>query len=237
MGTRETLRERPDVPNADIERIIGVAAALQDDDRDRAERPTVAELEEVAAELDIAPEYVEAAIARLKTDQIEATQQAAVAAGEGVQRRRLVLAVSGIALATLLVLIGSGALALQGHVARVTEAEQALVVVLDRQSGLAPQLAALAGSQVDLGPQVAAVRDAESIDDRIDAVEALNTEMAKALARLPPSADASTRATLQHELTGGWNRITVERRRLAEAESRAPSSLRPDVALARLLGF
>jgi hypothetical protein len=142
-----------------------------------------------------------------------------------------------VGLVVLLGLVGIGASSLTTQRSAEDAAERALIVVLDRQAGLAPQLAAMAGSRVDLSTEVAAVRDAEGIDTRMAAVEALNTKMASALAALPETTSESTRLDLRHEITGGWNRITIERRRLEEVRAQAPASSRPDVMLARLIGF
>ena len=237
MDPRESLRQRSDVSNADIEQIIEVAAGLQDADQAASARPTIAELEAVASELDIQPEYVDKAINQLR-DEREAAAEAAREASVARAGRRSVAAVVGAAgLLFLLGLVGIGASSLTSQRAAEDAAERALVVVLDRQAGLAPQLTAMAGSSVDLSAEVAAVRDAEGVDARMTAVEALNTKMAAALAVLPETTTESTRLDLRHEITGGWNRITVERRRLEEVRAQAPSSSRPDVMLARLLGF
>lgn len=237
MHTREELRRRADVPDADIEQIIEVAAELQDAEREAEARPTVAELEDVAAELDIEPRYVEEAIGRIQAQRAERERQAAQAAE---RRGRLLRGAGGIAAVVALLLaamVVSGAVAQGRLAADRAAAEQALVVVLDRQASLAPQLVALAGGTADLQAEAEAVRAAEDLDARMAAVQELNTEMARALADLPAGSDATAR-DLHHELTGGWNRITVERRRLAEVEARQEAALRrPDVALAALLGF
>ncbi len=231
------LRGRADVPDVDIPQIIEVAARLQDADIDAAARPTVAELEEVAEELDIDARYVEEAIGVIREERRVASEAAEAA---GADRRRWAgmvgLVAGGLGVVSLLVLF-SGVTTLRGLESDRVAAEEALVVVIERQAGLAPQLAALAGAEVDLTSEVAAVRSGD-LDERLAAVEALNTKMAAALAALPADAGDATRLDLHHELTGGWNRITTERRRLAEVEARVRSaSSRPDVALAVGLGL
>lgn len=67
--TAEMLRRRRDIPDAEVEALVERAALLQERAHDRQENhATEAEIAEVAAELDIAPEYVEQAITAWRTE-------------------------------------------------------------------------------------------------------------------------------------------------------------------------
>ena len=56
------MRQRPDIPDEEVDDIVALAARLKDEDPTRAQGATEEEVAEVAAELDIEPEYVEAAL-------------------------------------------------------------------------------------------------------------------------------------------------------------------------------
>ena len=238
MRTRQQLMERPDVPNADIERIIEVASRLQDEDRQRNQRPTIDDMERVAQELDIDPRYVEEAIGVIRdTEQAESAQ-----AQERTQRLRAAVLIGAAGAVTLLVIAGaflfSGANTLANLDALLRQAEEAIQVVVERQATLAPQLVALAGSKVDLSVELQAVKDAPDVEASLAAIDTLNARMTIALADLADTAPESTRLNLQHELAGGINRIAVERRRYSELQLRTESATRrPDTRLARLFGF
>ena len=67
--TAEMLRRRRDIPDAEVEPLVERAALLQERAHNRPENhATEAEIADVAAELDIAPEYVEQAIAAWRTE-------------------------------------------------------------------------------------------------------------------------------------------------------------------------
>jgi len=235
MSTREALLQRNDVPDEDIDDIIEIAAQLQDAERDVPKRASVEDVRKVAAELDIDPKHVQAAIAKLEQSRAEqaaqAEQQAAASA-----RTAKTIGLVGVGLIALLVLGGLGATGVVGAVtlsasssmssARVDQrrAEAKLAAVLDRQATLAPQLIALAGGDAaELNAGVAQLRDAPDIQAKLAASDALGLAMATALGALPPATDPATqqsRADLQYEVSGIANRITVERRRYDEASLR-----------------
>ncbi len=230
---RQQLRERRDVPDADIDDIIELAQKRQDEQRAATEgRATVEEIEAIAAELDIAPEHVEAAIGDLRRqrEQAEAQQQEAARVQALRQRQQGVL-VRKMAIGTGIVMLGlsllTGGLALSGRGAvlqahREVAAAQARVdAAISRQASLAPQVAGLAGARADsLAAMQAAVRDGPDLTARLAAADALTTELATRLGQLPPAAtdaEATARLNLQDELTGSQNRVTTELRRYNDA--------------------
>jgi hypothetical protein len=219
MATREDLLRRPDVPNEDIDDLIGIAQELQDAER-RARGASVAEVEAVAAELEIDPAYVQQAIDVLRDRR---AQDAEAAAARSASTRRALLIGGAALLGVLGVGGGVGAVsASRGSAARqeLARAEANLDVVLQRQAALAPQLVAIAGGEAEgLEALAAKVREG-TVEERMRASEALGAELAKRLGALPPAttdAAAQQRLSLQHELSGAQNRITVERRRYEEA--------------------
>jgi len=69
MGIEETLRQRPDIPDDDVQEIIARAAKLQDnDDASGNNLATDDDVAAVAKELNIEAQYVEAAIAQWRED-------------------------------------------------------------------------------------------------------------------------------------------------------------------------
>lgn len=232
MGIREELLRRGQVPASEVDDVIAEAGRLQEHDRALNEqRATREELDKVASELDISPEYVQRALQKREEDR-KAAERAAVEKAEAekrsAQRRKLLLfgglGVAGAVavLALLLGLVGAGSVRSAAIDAHAAQAE--LVTVLERQASLAPQLVGLAGGDPgDLSSLASKVHDAGSLNDRIQAADALSTAMAKTLGQLPPpanDADAQLRLNLQYEVTGAQNRITVETRRYKEAEAR-----------------
>lgn len=218
MDTRRRLVERNDVDNADIDDIIEIAARLQDDDEAAEDRASVEEVEAVAEELDIDPAYVEQAIEVLATQRREAALRAVRTRGQ-LQRGALVLA------AIVLLVAGGWWVSNQARTARVRaaqttldQAETQLDAVLQRQATLAPQLVALAGGDATaLTSAVTALREADTIEAKLDASETLSLRMATTLGSLP-RVDEDVRLNLQHELTGTQNRISVERQRYQAAK-------------------
>lgn len=69
MGTKETLRRRKDIPDDQVEELVSRAARLQDQALASPEGASESEIAAVAEELDIDPQYVEAAIAQWRTEQ------------------------------------------------------------------------------------------------------------------------------------------------------------------------
>ncbi|MCA9570529.1 MAG: hypothetical protein KC656_21955 [Myxococcales bacterium] len=230
MGTRETLFERADVRDEDVDDIVALAARLQDEARDAADEPTAEEVQAVARELDIAPEYVDQAIAKVAAQKEAEAASRAREAQEAGERRQLLLRGAGVAGALgALGLLGLLGLAVAADSRMDTargvrdQAERSLVVVLDRQASLAPQLVGLAGGDgAELASLASDLRGAGDLDARMAASDALGAAMATALGRLPPAADPATtqsRLELQYEVTGTANRITTERRRYEEADA------------------
>lgn len=243
MDTREQLKLRQDVPNEDIDDIIGRAAELHERARAQSEgRASVEEIEAVAVELDIPAEYVEAAIRDLKEEHLRVAQEQAAAKAAFSARCKLVtrLVVSaGLALALLaggMGMTGSQALTHAEEQARLTEV--ALVEVIHRQADLAPQLIALAGGKAtSLTEHVDAVRAATTLEDRLAASRDLGQAMAEAMGALPePSGELAQqqRLELHHEVLGSRNRIDTESRRHAEAVAAfEQTQARPDAWVAQ----
>jgi hypothetical protein len=227
---RKRLVERPDVPNADVDDVLEIAARRQDEARKAREGATRGEIEAVARELDIDPAHIEGAI-----DELRLTRAAAAKSKvEAEQARGVALRSMGIALAAAAAIglagtglfVGAawvGAGPVDEAAAATHQAEARLDVVLERQASLAPQLVSLAGGDAGALPTLAAeVRSAQGVDARLVAAEALSTEMASAIGRLPAAAteaDGTLRLQLYDEIAGGQNRITTERRRYEEAEA------------------
>lgn len=227
--TREALRRRPDVPDDEIDDVIGRAAALQDAARahDRS-HATAEEVAEVAAELDIAPEYVDQAIAALRQE-----KQAVVAAtAERAATRSRNLRSVGLVLAALAALGGLGvgggaavgAARLNPVALEVEQTEARLDAALDRQVALAPQLTALAGADATAVKAAAdAGSKAETVPGRLEAAATLNQAMAEAIGRIQADDDEQAQQrllNLQYEVVGTWNRIETERGRYDEALTR-----------------
>lgn len=227
--TRSRLLARPDIPDADVDDIVARAAALQDADRAHDDaHATQAEVEAVAAELDIAPHYVDEAIDAIRRER----QTVAERASERERSRSRALRLTGLGIAGLLVLLalggGLGALAgsarLGSAAAEVDQAANRLDQALDRQIALAPQLVALAGADASSVKSAAAkASHAEGIDARLDAASTLNQAMAEAIGAITADGDAQAQQrllNLQYEVVGTWNRIDTERGRFDEAEAR-----------------
>jgi len=236
MSTREALQQRPDIPDEDIDDVIAIAQELQDADRARADHASLAEVEEVAGELDIDPAYVEEALGELMRRRADA---AADQEQQDATRRRLLLGGAATVGGTLLLGMLWVATALPGLWSSAADLDRAtaqLDVVIDRQASLAPQLVALAGGEAaGLTTAVQAVRDADTVPDRLAAADALGTAMATALAALPPGDDAAQqlRLNLQYEITGTANRIATEQARYEAARvvhEQAHAGLRAGIA-------
>jgi hypothetical protein len=107
MDPREAVRQRRDVSSADVEQIIEVAAGLQDVDQSAAARPTVAELEAVASELDILPAYIDQAIDRLREERQAAAEKASETAAFRAYIQRVGVRVGLLGLCCLLAFVGT----------------------------------------------------------------------------------------------------------------------------------
>lgn len=243
MELREKLLKNPKVPDALVDDVIHRAQALKDAETAKGEGATVAEIQAVAAELGIAPEHVQDALAQLRTEaedaQAEEALQADLAAQQAQARRSMLRRVgvfAGVGIALLAALTGAvgmiGRSSLQQVSADRAQAEAALVVQLDRQAALLPQLVALGGGEAGTLDQAQqALQEAETLDQRMAASQELSVAAAQALTG--SGMDEATRLNLQYELTGATNRITTEQRRYNEAEAAylsAASSLPAQVA-------
>ncbi len=234
MKPRETLMARPEIPDDEVDDIVALAARLQDEDPARVRGATPAEVAEVAAELDIEPEYVQAALEKWHADKAAAAEAAAAAEKAALQDKKAASkrrngAFWGALACIVLLMMTTGALATLGA-ARVNGAHHQMVtaqaqlsVVLDRQAAIAPQLVALGGGDPAALTQLASeVGSAAGIETRLQKSKALGIEMAKGLASEPGTvseADAQLRLNLQHEVTGTQNRITTEARRYRTAQA------------------
>lgn len=244
MELREKLLKNPKVPDSLVDDVIHRAQGLKDAETAKGEGASVAEIQAVAAELGIAPEHVEDALSQLRSEakdekadealqQELETQQAQ--ARSAMFRRIGIFAGAGLALVAALTgamgMIGRSSLQ-QVHADR-GQAEAALVVQLDRQGALIPQLVALGGGQSSALDQAQeSLKQAETIDQRMEASQELSVAAAQALAG--SQMDEATRLNLQYELTGATNRITTEQRRYNEAEAAylsAASALPAQVAI------
>ena len=247
--TREALQGRADVDNADIDDIIGVAFELQQESEDAQDRASVAEVEAVAQELDIAPQYVEQAIAVLGARREEAMDAARKEELQAGERRRkagivagTVLAMLGAGLAGQLYLVNRAAAELNAYATEVHHSAEYLDVVLDRQAAVVPQLIALSGGDpAPLKVAVEAMRSADDVSARLEASRALDDALTQVLVALPPPADdteAVQRLGLTHELTGIQNRRSTESRRYRDAvQSWESKTLAPGASWAIRLGW
>ena len=77
MTTKETLLQRPDIPNECVQELVERAAILQDRAGSDSETATPEEIVRVAEELDIDSEYVEQAIAEWRANQVNQTTNTA----------------------------------------------------------------------------------------------------------------------------------------------------------------
>jgi hypothetical protein len=237
MATISEIKRERRLPEDELDDVIARAARLQDQAR-AARGLTAAEVREVGQELDIDPRFVDAAIAERERE-----QAGAAAARQRTRALRIKLAAGGGGLLALLLLVAwVGAGGVRAAQARASAAEGALSLVLERQARLLPQLAALAGGAAsELAPHQQRLAQARDLGERLAAADALSVGMTAVLARLPPAADpaqAQQRLSLQHELVGAQNRITVEQRRHREAVDGWRAAARGPVArLAVLLGF
>jgi hypothetical protein len=223
MPTISELKQKGELPPAEMDEVIERAARLQEQARAGKRGFSVDEVKAVGQELDIDPRFVDAALEQLRTDR----QQAAQAAQQARARRNRLLKVGGAALGALLAvsfLVGwAGAGSVRSAGARAEVAQSALTAVLDRQVALIPQLLALGGgAAADVEAPRRRLQEAGDLPARTAAANDLQLAMANALARLPVPGDpalAQMRLSLQHELVGAQNRITIERRRYEEARA------------------
>ncbi len=245
MELREKLLNNPKVPDALVDDVIHRAQALKDAETAKGEGASLAEIQAVAAELGIAPEHVQDALKQLRSEakdaQAEQALQQELEAQKAQARSAMLRRVgifAGVGIALLAALTGGLGLMGRSSLAQVSanrsQAEAALVVQLDRQAALIPQLVALGGGQSEALKQAQAhLKQAEDVEARMEASQELSVAAAEALAG--SQMDEATRLNLQYELTGATNRVTTEQRRYNEAEAAylsAASSIPAQVALA-----
>jgi hypothetical protein len=225
----EALVQRDAIAPEDIDDVIGIAEALQEEQRRAEDGASVADVKAVAGELDIAPEYVEQALAELHRRREVADQDALKAelqAADQARTTRLIALTAAGVLGVLLigqgVAVQSTASKLRAASANVEHTAEYAQVVFDRQASLVPQLVALSGGDPGaLRAEVEALQSAPDLDSRIAASRKLDMALATALAALPQPRDeteAVQRLGLTHEVTGVQNRRATELRRLEDAQ-------------------
>lgn len=170
----------------------------------------------IAAELGLAPADVDAARAELTREREEVARRAEHRARWIRRLRRWALLAAGATAAVTVLSVWSASTRLQQLESEARTAEARLEAVLDRQARLAPQVVALAAGDGDsLRAAAAAVEQARSMDDRLEASRAFAAAIARAVAA-GAAADAvrdERWRDLGYELTGSENRISVETQR------------------------
>ncbi|MFT5584996.1 MAG: hypothetical protein ACI9VR_002584, partial [Cognaticolwellia sp.] len=229
MELREKLLKNPKVPDSLVDDVIHRAQGLKDAETAKGEGASVAEIQAVAAELGIEPEHVQDALALLRSEAKDEKAEEALQRGLAAQKaqsRRAMLRRFGIFAGAGLALVAAltGAMGMVGRSSLQqvnldrAQAQASLVVQLDRQASLIPQLVALAGGESSALDQAQeSLKQAETVDERMQASQELSVAAAQALAG--SQMDQGTRLNLQYELTGATNRITTEQRRYNEAEA------------------
>lgn len=244
MELREKLLKNPKVPDALVDDVIHRAQVLKDAETAKGEGASLSEIQAVAAELGIAPEHVQDALEQLRSEARDEKADEALQKeleAQKTQARRAMLrrvgVFAGVGIAILAALTGGlgmmGRASLEQVEGNRAQAEAALVVQLDRQAALIPQLVALGGGEsAALKEARAQLREAKDLDARMAASQELSVAAAEALAG--SQMEDPTRLNLQYELTGATNRITTEQRRYNEAEAAylsAASSIPAQVAI------
>lgn len=246
-ATRDALRRRADVDEADIDDIVALAAELQEADRPRG--ATLEEVQAVAQELDVAPDYVERALKELSARRDRQADEERLHALRAAERRRL-LSIVGVVAGLVLLLLGAVPVVLASVAAsdvaaaavNLEQRERYVGMVLDRQAALVPQLVAMSGGDAAaLTQALEAVRDATDLPSRLEAARALDAALTSVLSELPPprhDAEALQRLGLQHELSGIQNRLTTEIRRLEDARvALGRARAQPGAGLAAAVGW
>ncbi len=223
MGPSDPSRDS--LPDHLVDDVVAEAGALQDAAEASARRTaSVQDVERAASELGIEPAYVQEALAARDV----AAEHAALASRARQRSRRRALWFGGAILVAVVALGGLISVATQVGTAqveaRVDAAGRQLDEVLRRQADLVPMLIALHGARsADLDAAAEAVRDAETLDQRVAASASLHQALLDAIEALPPAtneAQAIQRMALQDELVGTWTRVQTEARRLREAQVR-----------------
>ncbi len=218
---REDIQRRYDIPQEDLDDVVAMAHKLQEEARQAPRTMGPRDVEAVASELQISPEFVDKAVEELRRRRED--QKAAQRAKEATRHRlkTRAIAVGAGVLLLLAALGGAGAVGVGAAQQRAQGAESALSVVIDRQVAILPQLVALSGGDPGtLSGYEAKLKQADSVAERLEAARELSNAMAAKMGKLPPAPDAETAARkrdLQYEIVGSQNRITVEQRRYQEA--------------------
>ena len=236
MNIHESLQSRPDIPDEDVDDIVALAAALQDEEQKLDAGASASDIARVAAELDIDSRFVETAIEQWRAAKQADADQAALDAR--TQSRTIKMFASTVALVMVVVISSAlilgtvGSSNLKAADIAVETAQTQLEVVLDRQIALAPQLVIAGGGSTERVAHIAETLSRETdIDARLRGSTELGVEMSRSLAEAPSDATDATaqmRLNLQYELTGTQNRISTETQRLREAQdahARAATSL------------
>jgi hypothetical protein len=213
------IRDAPPMSDADLAEVVGRAQKVaQQGERGHS----LAEVEQVAAELDLAPQHVATAMAEL-------SQEREIAAREGRMRTER-WRTRGLVAVSVACVIGFAAVAtgwsaaaeVNAAAADVTETHARFASALDRQARtITMQLAAAGAHDAGLDPGVSGAP--ADLAARESAVAALARAAASALAALPAAASPAAeqqRLSLSYELTGAENRSAVERARYQAASAR-----------------
>lgn len=206
-----------------MQEVLKRAGRMQADARPSDGR-TVDDVKEVAKDLDIDPKLVDAALAELKAERARAAEAAAASAA--VRKRLIRRALIGLAVAAALAFIWG--LSASGSIKKAaTEAAEArgrLESVLRRQATLVPQLAALSGADAaSLEPLQRQVESAKDLATLRSATAELQRGVVHKLSSMPDRGDAAAsqqRLSLQAEITGSQNRVSVEDQRYQQAVAR-----------------
>jgi hypothetical protein len=234
------IRNAPSMSDAEMAEVVGRAQKVaQQSERGHS----IAEVEQVAAELDLAPQHVATAMAELSHERELADRNTRIKAERWRSRGLIALSVICL-LGFASVAVGwSAAADVDAASSDVAQAGARLGSALDRQARtIATQLVAAGARGVGLDPGAATTTAApRDLAAREAEVAALARAAATALAALPapmtPAAEQQ-RLSLTYELTGAENRSAVERARHQAALARwQATSQRWPARVALWLGF
>jgi hypothetical protein len=232
------LKETEALSDADLADLIVRAQ------RRMGQSPTtsVADAKFIAAELDIPAEHIEAALGELRADHARSALESAARKERGRQLIRLAAGAVAALVIGALGLAWSGAGSIDR--ARILTESRAVALgnALDRQASLVPTLVSLqAGSSERLLGLARQMSGAADLTAKRSVSRAINLALAQDLAGLPTGSSATQspeRLSLQYEIVGMQNRVSVEGRRYDDALAswhQAASSLNGKIAC--LLGL
>jgi hypothetical protein len=236
---KDALRKQRNLSDEDLREVISRASRLQQQARGARDEVDV---KEVAEELDIAPQYVDEALAAWEVERKQAEAEAARAKIR--KRRNMMIGAATAGVVGLFVLIGAWSRG--GTIDRTSEAlgdaEARWRGSVTRQAELLPKLVALSGGDpAPLLDRARKVGEAREPEDLTAASDALNRAVTEALSRLPPPTGTGAdqqRLSLQHEVSGTQNRMTVERARFEAARAADDRARKGFLAtVARLFGW